>query len=253
MQRFTDQVVLITGAGSGIGRGAALAFAREGAAVVVSDISEESGRETVSLVKNKGGRATFILCDVADTSQIANLVSKTVEQFGRLDVAINNAGIGGNIAKLAEVPAAEYEQVMAVNLGGVFFGMQHQLRQMLTQESGGRIVNVASVAGLRAMPGNSVYTATKHAVVGLTKAAAMEYARHNVRINAVCPAFTHSAMVDKLFALAPDYEQKLLKNIPLGRYGEPEDIAQAILWLCDPANSFVTGLALPLDGGMMAM
>ncbi len=253
MQQFTDQVILITGAGSGIGRGAALAFSREGAAVVVSDIDEESGQETVSLIESEGGRANFIRCNVADTSQIANLVKETVEKHGRLDVAINNAGIGGNIAKLAEVPAAEYERVMAVNLGGVFFGMQHQLRQMLKQASGGRIVNVASVAGLRAMPGNSVYTATKHAVVGLTKAAAMEYARHNVRINAVCPAFTHSAMVDKLFALAPDYEQKLLKNIPLGRYGEPEDIAQAILWLCDPANSFVTGLALPLDGGMMAM
>ena len=253
MPRFTDQVILITGAGSGIGRGAALAFAREGAFVVVSDISEESGQEPVSLIENEGGRAVFIPCDVSNSDQIADLVRKTVEQFGRLDVAINNAGIGGNIAKLAEVPAAEYERVMAVNLGGVFFGMQHQLRQMLTQTSGGRIVNVASVAGLRAMPGNSVYTAAKHAVVGLTKTAAMEYARHNIRINAVCPAFTHSAMVDKLFALAPDYEQKLLKNIPLGRYGEPEDIAQAILWLCDPANSFVTGLALPLDGGMMAM
>ncbi|GHB69378.1 SDR family NAD(P)-dependent oxidoreductase [Persicitalea jodogahamensis] len=253
MQRFTDQVVLITGAGSGIGRGTALAFARGGATVVVSDISEESGQETVSLIENDGGQGTFIHCDVANTEQISDLVQLTVEKYGRLDVAINNAGIGGNIAKLAEVPAAEYEKVMAVNLGGVFFGMQHQIRQMLTQKSGGRIVNVASVAGLRAMPGNSVYTATKHAVVGLTKATAMEYARHKIRINAVCPAFTHSAMVDKLFALAPDYEQKLLKNIPLGRYGEPEDIAQAILWLCDPANSFVTGHALPLDGGMMAM
>jgi len=253
MQRFTDQVILITGAGSGIGRGAASAFAREGAVVVVSDIDQASGQETVSLIESDGGRANFISCDVANPHQIAELTRNIVEQFGQLDVAINNAGIGGNIAKLAEVPAAEYEQLMNVNVGGVFFGMQHQLRQMLTQTSGGRIVNVASVAGLRAMPGNSVYTATKHAVVGLTKAAAMEYARHKIRINAVCPAFTHSAMVDKLFALAPDYEQKLLKNIPLGRYGEPEDIAQAILWLCDPANSFVTGLALPLDGGMMAM
>ncbi len=253
MQRFTDQVVLITGAGSGIGRGTALAFSREGATVVVSDISKEGGQETVSLIENEGGQGTFVPCDVADPAQIADLIRLTFERNGRLDVAINNAGIGGNIAKLAEVPAAEYERVMAVNLGGVFFGMQHQLRQMLTQKNGGCIVNVASVAGLRAMPGNSVYTATKHAVVGMTKAAAMEYARQNIRINAVCPAFTHSAMVDKLFALAPDYEQKLLKNIPLGRYGEPEDIAQAILWLCDPMNSFVTGLALPLDGGMMAM
>lgn len=253
MQRFIDQVVLITGAGSGIGRGAALAFAREGAAVVVSDLNEESGQESTSLIESEGGQSTFIRCDVTDPKQIADLVQSTLEKYGRLDIAINNAGIGGNIAKLAEVPEAEYRQVLDVNLGGVFFGMQQQIRQMLTQESGGRIVNVASVAGLRAMPSNSVYTATKHAVVGLTKAAAMEYARQNIRINAICPAFTHSGMVDKLFALAPGYEQKLLKNIPLGRYGEPEDIAQGILWLCDPANSFVTGLALPLDGGMMAM
>ncbi|WP_373514111.1 SDR family NAD(P)-dependent oxidoreductase [Persicitalea sp.] len=253
MQRFIDQVVLITGAGSGIGRGAALAFAREGAAVVVSDLNEESGQESTSLIESEGGQSTFIRCDVTDPKQIADLVQSTLEKYGRLDIAINNAGIGGNIAKLAEVPEAEYRQVLDVNLGGVFFGMQQQIRQMLTQESGGRIVNVASVAGLRAMPNNSVYTATKHAVVGLTKAAAMEYARQNIRINAICPAFTHSGMVDKLFALAPGYEQKLLKNIPLGRYGEPEDIAQGILWLCDPANSFVTGLALPLDGGMMAM
>ena len=253
MQRFTDQVVLITGAGSGIGRGAALAFAREGAKVVVSDLNEESGQGTTSLIESEGGQSTFLRCDVAEPAQIADLVQSTLEKHGRLDIAINNAGIGGNIAKTAEVPEAEYRQVLDVNLGGVFFGMQQQIRQMLTQESGGRIVNVASVAGLRAMPNNSVYTATKHAVVGLTKAAAMEYARHNIRINAICPAFTHSAMVDKLFTQVPDYEQKLVKNIPLGRYGEPEDIAQAILWLCDPANSFVTGLALPLDGGMMAM
>ncbi len=252
MARFTDQVVLITGAGSGIGRVAALFFAREGAQVIVSDINETSGQETVSLVEAESGRALFIQCDVADSEQIANLMRQTSQHHGRLDIAVNNAGISGNLAKTAEVPAEEYRKILAINLDGVFFGMQHQIRQMLTQESGGRIVNVASVAGLRALPNSAVYTATKHAVVGLTKAAAMEYARKNIRINAICPVFTRSAMMDQLFALAPDYEPKLLKNIPLGRYGEPEDIAQAILWLCDPANSFVTGLALPLDGGMMA-
>ena len=252
MIRFTDQVVLITGAGSGIGRAAAVAFAREGAQVVVSDIHEASGRQTVALIESEAGQALFILCDVADPEQIANLVHQTLQQHGRLDIAINNAGIAGNLAKTAEVPAEEYHKILAINLDGVFFGMQHQIRQMLTQENGGRIVNVASVAGLRALPNSPVYTATKYAVVGLTKAAAMEYARKNIRINAICPVFTRSGMVDQLFAQAPDYEQKLVKNIPLGRYGEPEDIAQAILWLCDPANSFVTGLALPLDGGMMA-
>ncbi len=251
MNRFDDQVVLITGAGSGIGRATALSFAREGAIVVVSDISEKGGLETVSLIEAEQGKATFIRCDVADPNQIAHLVQQTVAQYGRLDSAINNAGIGGNLARVADVSFEDYRRTVDINLGGVFFGMQHQIRQMLLQ-GGGRIVNVASVAGLRALPNSSVYTATKHAVVGLTKTAAMEYARKNIRINAICPVFTRSAMVDQMFALAPDYEQKLLKNIPLGRYGEPEDIAQAILWLCDPANSFVTGLALPLDGGMMA-
>jgi NAD(P)-dependent dehydrogenase (short-subunit alcohol dehydrogenase family) len=251
MNRFTDQTVLITGAGSGIGRATALSFAREGARVLVSDIVESTGHETVSMIEAESGTASFVLCDVADPAQIARLVQETVARYGSLDIAINNAGVGGNLAKVADVTAEDYHRTVDINLGGVFFGMQHQIRQMLTQGNG-RIVNVASVAGLRALPNSPVYTATKHAVVGLTKAAAMEYARKNIRINAICPVFTRSAMVDQIFALAPDYEQKLVKNIPLGRYGEPTDIAQAILWLCDPANSFVTGLALPLDGGMMA-
>ena len=251
MDRFTKEVVLITGAGSGIGREAALSFAREGALVVVSDVNDQGGNETVSLIEQEGGKASYIHCDVSDPIQIAELVNQTVQVYGRLDIALNNAGIAGNIAKTADVPAEEYQKIVDVNLGGVFFGMQHQIRQMLRQ-GGGRIVNVASVAGLRALPNSPVYTATKHAVVGLTKASAMEYARKKIRINAICPVFTRSGMVDQMFALAPDYEQKLVKNIPLGRYGEPADIAQAILWLCDPANSFVTGMALPLDGGMMA-
>lgn len=251
MKRFDQQIVLITGAGSGIGRETALSFAREGGIVIVSDISESSGQETVSLIEGEGHSASFIRCDVADPAQIADLTQQAISLYGRMDIAINNAGIGGNLAKVADVTSEDYYRTVNINLGGVFFGMQHQIRQMLTQGSG-RIVNVASVAGLRALPNSSVYTATKHAVVGLTKAAALEYAGKNLRINAICPVFTRSAMVDKMFALAPDYEQKLLKNIPLRRYGEPQDIAQAILWLCDPANSFVTGMALPIDGGMMA-
>ncbi|TDB68956.1 SDR family NAD(P)-dependent oxidoreductase [Arundinibacter roseus] len=251
MKRFAEQVVLITGAGSGIGREAALAFAREGGKIAVSDINDDSGAQTVAMVQEIGGESIFIHCDVADPEQIAALVSQTVAYFGGLHIAINNAGVAGNLGKVADVPQAEFHQLVNINLGGVFFGMQHQLRHMQPQ-GGGCIVNVASVAGLKALPNSSVYTATKHAVVGLTKAAAMEYARKNIRINAICPVFTRTGMVDQMFALAPDYEQKLVKNIPLGRYGEPADIAQAILWLCDPGNSFVTGLALPIDGGMMA-
>lgn len=168
MNRFENQVVCITGAGSGIGRATALSFAREGAQVIVSDISESGGRQTVSLVEAQGGKSTFLICDVADPAQLASLVQQTVALHGRLDIAINNAGVGGNIAKVADVTAEDYLRTVNINLGGVFFGMQHQIRQMLVQGSG-RIVNVASVAGLRALPNSSVYTATKHAVVGLTK------------------------------------------------------------------------------------
>lgn len=252
MSRFPNKITLVTGAGSGIGRTTAQAFAAEGAVVIVSDISVEQGEATTDAIKEAGGQATFIHCDVADPEQIATLTASIVAEFGRLDIAINNAGVGGTIAKTADVPMEEYYHTVGVNLGGVFFGMQHQLRQMLAQ-GGGSIVNVASVAGLRALPHSSVYTATKHAVVGLTKAAAVEYARKNIRINAVCPVFTRSAMFDSMFTIDPTLEEKLKRNIPLGRYGQPEDIAQAILWLCAPENTFVTGLALPLDGGMTAM
>jgi NAD(P)-dependent dehydrogenase (short-subunit alcohol dehydrogenase family) len=251
MSRFPNKITLVTGAGSGIGRTTAQAFAAEGAVVIVSDISVEQGEATTDAIKEAGGQATFIHCDVADPEQIATLTASIVAEFGRLDIAINNAGVGGTIAKTADVPMEEYYHTVGVNLGGVFFGMQHQLRQMLAQ-GGGSIVNVASVAGLRALPHSSVYTATKHAVVGLTKAAAVEYARKNIRINAVCPVFTRSAMFDSMFTIDPTLEEKLKRNIPLGRYGQPEDIAQAILWLCAPENTFVTGLALPLDGGMTA-
>ncbi|GAB2802052.1 SDR family oxidoreductase [Rhabdobacter roseus] len=252
MKKFQQQVVLITGAASGIGRATALSFAREGGRVVVSDRAEEGGHETVRLIEEAGGEATFLACDVADPAQLQQLVEGTLATYGKLDIAINNAGVGGTFAKTANITPEDYHQTVNINLGGVFFGMQEQLRQMLEQGSG-CIVNVASVAGLRGLPNSAVYTATKHAVVGLTKAAAVEYARKNIRINAVCPVFTRSPLFDSLFSIDPSYEEKLKRNIPLGRYGQPEDVAQAILWLCAPDNTFVTGMALPVDGGMMAM
>lgn len=249
--RFKDQVSIVTGSGSGIGRAAAVAFGREGSKVVVSDVNEAGGFQTVEMIEAAGGQAIFIPCNVADNAQVAHLIKQTVATFGRIDNAINNAGVGGPLCKITDVSWQDYQQVMDVNLGGVFLCMQHQIRQMLVQ-GGGKIVNVSSVAGLRGLPNSSVYSASKHAVVGLTKSVAVEYVRKNIRINAVCPVFTRSAMVDSLFLIDPSYEEKLKRNIPMGRYGQPEDISQAILWLCADENSFLTGHALPMDGGMMA-
>ncbi len=247
--KFNNKIVLITGAGSGIGRGTALAFAREGATVVVSDINEAGGHETVEMI---GETAFFIKADVSDPEQVENLIRQIVLKYNRLDVAINNAGVGGVMGKMHEMPLHHYKKVMNINLDGVFYCLQHELRQMLAQGSG-CIVNVASVAGLRPLPNSAAYSASKHAVVGLTKTAALEYARKNIRINAVCPVFTHSAMVQGMFDVAPELEQKLLKAIPMGRYGQPEDVAQAILWLCSDENNFLTGHALPIDGGGAAI
>lgn len=251
MPSFQDQVALVTGAASGIGRATAEMFARQGSKVVVSDVNEAGGAETVDTIRQAGGEAIFIRCNVADIDDVNALHTTAVEVFGRLDIGINNAGIGGRIGRTADQTADDWHQMMAVNLSGVFFCMQAQLRQMVKQGSG-KIVNVASIAGIRAMPNGAPYTAAKHGVIGLTKAAAVEYARQNIRVNAVCPVFTRSAMVNSIFAARPDYEDKLVKLIPLNRYGQPDDIAQGILWLCNDENSFMTGQALQLDGGMTA-
>ncbi|TAE35551.1 MAG: SDR family NAD(P)-dependent oxidoreductase [Runella slithyformis] len=208
MASFQNQVVVITGAGAGLGRGMALAFGREGAKVMVSDIDEESGQETVALVQKAGGTAAFYKANVAHYHQVDKLMAVTVEHFGRIDIGINNAGIGGGqMARLADISLIDYQKTIDVNLSGVFYCMQAELKQMLVQ-GGGKIVNVASVAGLRPLANASVYSATKHAVVGLTKTAAIEYARKNIRINAVCPVFTHSNMVQSMFDQSPELEQK---------------------------------------------
>lgn len=249
---FTHQVALVTGSGSGIGRATALAFAQAGAQVIVSDINEESGQETCRLIAGQGGEVHFIACDVGQPEQITALIDQTVAHYGRLDVAVNNAGIGGKFARITEQSATDWDQMIAVNLSSVFYCLQAEIRQMLTQGSG-KIVNVASIAGVRGLPKSAPYTAAKHAVIGLTKATAAEYVRQNIRINAICPVYTRSAMVDGLLSVAPGMEEKLLQVIPMGRFGQPEEIAQAILWLCSDANAFCTGQAIQLDGGMTAM
>ncbi len=252
MSSFHNQVAVITGAGSGIGRATALAFAQAGAKVVVSDINDAGGQATVDQIKQAGGEATYIRCDVGNPSDNQALVDQTIAVYGRLDIGINNAGIGGTFARLADQTEDDFNQMMAINVGGVFYGMQAQIRQMLTQPEGGKIVNISSIAGIRGMPMGGPYSASKHAVIGLTKTAALEYVRQNIRINAVCPVYTHSAMVQGLIDTAPGMEEKMRRIIPMGRFGQPEEIAQTILWLCSNENTFCTGQAIQLDGGLTA-
>ena len=251
MKQLEGKTALITGSGSGIGRSTALLMAKEGARIMVSDINEEGGQETVKMIVDSGGEAAFVKANVANAEEVKNLVAQTVQIFGRLDIAVNNAGIGGPFVPTSKYQDADWDKVIAVNQTGVFYCMREELKYM-EQQGSGSIVNIASIAGLKALSNSIAYVASKHAVIGMSKTAAVEYAKMNIRVNAVCPVFTRSPLFDQMFDFGPGYEEKLKRNIPLRRYGQPEDIANAILWLSTDASSFVTGLALPVDGGMMA-
>ena len=250
---FKDKIVLVTGAGSGIGRVTAHAFAKEGGTVVVSDINEKGGQETVEQITALGGTSIFIKTNVAKFEDVEALHKAIVDKYGRLDVAINNAGIGGIPARTHEHGLDNWDKVMAVNATGVFYCMKLQTQQMLTQGSGA-IVNTASIAGLRGLPNNLAYVASKHAVVGMTKTAAMEYARKNIRINAICPVFTVTPLFDPevMEKLSAGLSGKLKSGIPMKRFADPIEMANTILWLCSDKASFVTGLAMPVDGGLTA-
>lgn len=248
---FKNKAVLITGAGSGIGRAAALAFAAAGAKVMATDINAETASATAGEIRKSGGIAESTGLDVSDHSQVEAVVAKTVDAFGSLDVALNNAGTGGEVKRTAEVSLRDWDRVIAVNQSGVFYCMREELKQM-QQQGSGVIINIASIAGMKAMPKQMAYTASKHAVIGMTKSAALEYAAGNIRINAVCPVFTRSAMLEQLLSHNEGVERKLLQTIPVGRFGEPADIVNAILWLSTDQSSFITGLCLPVDGGQTA-
>lgn len=256
MTDLRGKTALVTGAASGIGRAAALRLAQAGAQVVVSDTNADGGLETVNLIRGIEGEAAFVRCDVTQASQVANLIDETMRLFGRLDCAFNNAGVGGEMSPLHDKTEDEWQQVMDVNVRGVWLCMKYEIPAMLANggggATGGSIVNMASVAGLVGFRGGSLYAASKHAVVGLTKSAALELARRGVRVNAVCPGFTETPMVDTLMSLSKQMAEQVVTANPMKRLGHPEEVADAVVWLCSDAASFVTGQAIALDGGLTA-
>ncbi len=253
-QRFQDKVVLVTGATSGIGKVCALAFAREGARVVVVGRRLEEGEKTVKQIKDEGGEGFFIQTDVSRSQEVMNMVALTIQTYGRLDCAFNNAGISGDaFMSTADHSEENWDTVMSINLKGVWLCMKYQIPEML-KNGGGAIVNNSSIYGLAASTvGHVPYAVSKHGVIGLTKTAAFEYAKQGIRVNAICPGYTHTEMVDSALEALPDlFEKVLVNDIPMGRIAEVEEIANAVLWLSSDEASFVTGQALAPDGGWLA-
>jgi NAD(P)-dependent dehydrogenase (short-subunit alcohol dehydrogenase family) len=248
--RVQDKIALITGGGSGIGRATALLFAKEGARVVVADYNAEGGERTMRMIKDADGEAVFHAANVSNPTDVETLVNKTVATYGRLDCAFNNAGIEGQFATTPEYTIENWNRVISINLSGVFFCLKYEIAQMLKQ-GGGSIVNTSSVAGLVGGAGASAYVAAKHGVAGLTKTAALEFAKANIRVNAVCPGFIRTPMVERALDRGFD-ESRIVQSEPMNRMGKPEEIAAAVLWLCSDDASFVTGVPMPVDGGYIA-
>ncbi len=251
MNRLQDKVGLVTGAGSGIGRSAALALAQEGAKVVVADIVTEGGEETVKIIRETGGQAIFVKTDVTQEQQVEAMVQAAMDNFGKLDCAFNNAGMDGDTASLTSCSQELFDKVINLNLRAVWLCMKYEIQAMKKQRKGS-IVNTSSVAGLTGLGGNPGYVASKHGVLGLTRMAALENARRGIRVNAICPAAIATPMVKGLLEKNPEMEPFVIGMQPMGRLGEPKEIADAVVWLCSDESSFVTGHPLPLDGGMMA-
>jgi NAD(P)-dependent dehydrogenase (short-subunit alcohol dehydrogenase family) len=251
MGELTGKVAIVTGGSAGIGRAAALALAADGAAVVVADVEIERGEVVAGEIREKGGSALFVVTDVADDAAVAALVERTVREFGGLDLAFNNAGIEGAPAITHECTPENWQRTLAVNLTGVWSCMRHEIPRMLAR-GGGSIVNCASVAGLVGFAAIPAYTAAKHGVIGLTKTAALDYAEQGVRVNAVCPGVIDTEMVERFTGHEPEAEAALLASEPVGRLGRPDEIADAVVWLCSSRSSFVTGQAIAVDGGFVA-
>ena len=248
MNGITDGVAIVTGGGSGIGRATATRFASEGAQVVVTDVDVDGGEETVSQIEADDGEATFLEANVTDEDDVKATVETAVDTYGGLDFAFNNAGIEGANESSSQQSRSNWDQVIDINLTGVFLGIREQLPAML-EDGGGAIVNTASVAGLLGFPNLSPYVASKHGVLGLTKTAAVEFSADGVRVNAVCPGVIETPMVARTREEDPEMMEQTAAATPIGRLGEPEEIASAVVWLCSDDASFVTGESLVVDGG----
>ena len=251
---FQGKVILITGSASGFGRLLAQEFAKEGASLILSDVSEAQGQEVTKQINAENGNAIFVKCDVSKADEVKNMVEMGIAAFGKLDICINNAGVAGNAlrTKTHEFEEDTWDFVMDVNAKGVWLCMKYELPHLLANK-GGVIVNIASVAGLLAVPGNVAYAASKHAVIGITKTAAIEYASKNIRVNAVCPAFTDTAMVQNSIMQDTEYGQKLVMLNPMRRLGQPEEVTAVIKFLCSEKNSFMNGQAIAVDGGLTSI
>lgn len=248
---FKDKVAFVTGAAGGIGFATARAFAEAGAAVTITDVNKKDAKAAADTLTKAGHQALGLRCDVSDEAQVAAAIEKTVAAFGRLDFAYNNAGVHAPSVETADALAEDFDRVIAVNLRGVWNCMKHELRQMRTQGNGA-IVNCSSQSGLAGIAGLGAYTASKHGVIGLTKAAALEYARRGIRINAICPGTVGTPMVERAMADHPAEMQAVIDGIPLGRMGTAEEIASAVLWLCSPGAGFMIGQIVAPDGGYTA-
>ena len=248
---FKGKVAFVTGTANGIGRAAALAFAREGASVVIADVAEKGNQETAGLIEEAGGRVLAVRCDVSRAEDIKAALENAVETFGRLDFAFNNAGIEQPVKPAADLTQQEWDRIIEIDLRGVFLCMQREI-PLLLKQGGGAIVNTSSGAGVKDFKGQAAYCAAKFGIVGLTKAAALDYAQENIRVNAVCPGIIETPMMDRFSGGTPAGRERVIAQEPVGRMGKPEEIAAAVVWLCSDGAAFTTGHAMVVDGGQTA-